>query len=279
MYRSRSIRPMSQPASTRGDTHPGWGWSIASATLVVGLAAFFFPLAPFWTLLWLAALSLVLGLTPLGAKWVITQQSALLADVTHPALTRHPRLVAATVFVLPTLLVPGVAWDLSDPGQRWNGGALWAIAVFGFLVRTVVEELRAAGHRSRWWKPWLLITIVAGVMVLAGVPARARWAHCAPLLQAAVEAAPSLDRVDVSSEGTDRWCWTNADVRVVDGELRLYTGVDDAADAPVNAGEGIVFSPDGAIETAGGVRVLVALGDGWYWFETGSPVRNFWFDG
>lgn len=274
---------MTQPApadtATRGDRHPGWGWSLASATLVVGLAAFFFPLAPFWTLLWLAALSLVFGLTPLGAKWVITQQSALLADVTHPALTRHPRLVAAVVFVLPTLLVPGVAWDLSDPGQRWNGGALWAIAVFGFLVRTVVEELRAAGHRARWWKPWLAITIVAGVLVLAGAPARARWSHCAPLLRAAIEAAPSPEMVDVSADSTDRWCWTDADVRVVDGEVRLYTDLDDAIDAPPNSGEGIVFSPDAAVESAGEVRVLVPLGDGWYWFETGSPVRDFWFDG
>jgi uncharacterized membrane protein HdeD (DUF308 family) len=271
--------PGSADTASRAETHPGWGWSIASATLVVGLAAFFFPLAPFWTLLWLAALSLVFGLTPLGAKWVITQRSALLADVTHPALTRHPRLVAVVVFVLPTLLVPGVAWDLSDPGQRWNGGALWAIAVFGFLVRTVVEELRAAGHRARWWKPWLLITIVAGMLVLVGAPARARWAHCEPLLRAAVDAAPSLEQVDVSTDATDRWCWTNADLRVVDGDLRLYTDIDDAADAPANAGEGIVFSPDRSVETAGGVRVLIGLGDGWYWFETGSPVRRFWFDG
>lgn len=263
----------------RDTSHPGWGWSIASAALVVGLVAFFFPLAPFWSLFWLAGLTLVFALTPLGAKWVITQQSALLAEVSHPVVTRHPRAVAVTVFVLPALLVPGVAWDLSDPGQLWNGGALWAIAVFGFLVRTVVEELRDSGHPARWWKPWLAVTIVAGTLALVGAPARLRWQHCAPLLRAAVDAAPSPDQVDVSAASTDRWCWTDADVRVVDDQVRLYTAFDDGADAPPDAGEGMVFSPDRAIESAGDVRVLVDLGDGWYWFETGSPLRDFWFDG
>jgi hypothetical protein len=256
-------------------SRPGWGWAIASAALIVGLAAFFFPLAPFWTLLWLVALALVLALTPLGNSWVITQQSALLSEVgSHPFITRHPRLVAAAVFVLPMALAPGIAWDLSDPGQRWNGGALWAVAVFGFLVRTVVEELRRAGRPARWWKPWLALTLVLGGFVLVGGPARLRWAEC----DAAMTAAASGDR-DFSAAATGRWCWDEAEVRDVDGTLRLYVGVDDSADAPPDAGTGLAYSPDGRIETAGGVRILIPLGDGWYWFETGSPVRRFWFDG
>lgn len=255
--------------------HPGWGWAIASAALIVGLVAFFFPLAPFWTLLWFTALVLLLGLTPLGERWVITQQSALLSEVgTHPFITRHPRLVAIGVFVLPALLSPGIAWDLSDAGQRWNGGALWAIAVFGFLVRTVVEELRRSGRPARWWTAWFAITLVLGGFMLVGGPARVRWSHCESVLTGAVTSTGGF-----STDQLDRWCWPDADTRMVDGQLRLYTDTDDSPDAPVDSGSGLVYSPDAAIEHAGDVRVLVPLGDDWYWFETGSPVRDFWFDG
>ncbi|MFM7253267.1 MAG: hypothetical protein ACKO27_09420 [Ilumatobacteraceae bacterium] len=257
------------------DSRPGWGWAIASAALIVGLAAFFFPLAPFWTLLWLVALAVVLQLTPLGTRWVVTQQSALLSEVgTHPLITRHPRLVASAVFVLPAVLAPGIAWDLSDPGQRWNGGALWAMAVFGFLVRTAVEELRRTGHPARWWSSWLALTLVIGGFVLVGGPARARWAHC----DAAMTAAARAD-LDFSADATGRWCWGDAVVRTVDGGLRLYVEVDDSPEAPADSGTGLAYSPDGTIETAAGIRALVPIGDGWYWFETGSPVRSFWFDG
>lgn len=256
---------------------PGWGWSLASATLVVGLVAFFFPLAPFWTLLWLVGLTALFALTPLGSRWVATQTAALLSDVAaHPVIGRHPRIVAVAVFVLPVVFTPGVAWDLSDPGQRWNGGALWAIAVLGVLVRSMVAELRSTGHRARWWQPWLVLTIVAGALMLVGLPARVRWAHCQPGLTAAVTGATTADEVDISD---DRWCWSDAEVRIVAGDVRLYTEVDTSPTASPDAGEGIAYSPGRAIETAGSVRVLVPLGDGWYWFETGSPVRDFWFDG
>lgn len=250
-------------SETTESHHPGWGWSIASASLVVGLVAFFFPLAPFWTLLWLAALTVLFGLTPLGERWVITQRSALLSDVVaHPSVSNHPRLVAAAVFIVPAVLVPGVAWDLSDPGQRWNGGALWGIAVFGFLVRSMVEELRSAGHRARWWFVWLALAIVLGGLMLVGAPGRIRWAYCESRM---------------NDGGT--LCWGDAARRVVGGDQRYYFDIDDSPGALPDAGEGLVYSPTRAIETAGVVRVLVPLGDGWYWFETGSPVRDFWFDG
>lgn len=256
-------------------SRPGWGWAIASAALIVGLAAYFFPLAPFWTLLWLVTLVLLLRLTPLGHRWVITQQSALLSEVgTHPLITRHPRLVAVAVFALPVVLAPGIAWDLSDPGQRWNGGALWAMAVFGFIVRTVVEELRRSGRPARWWKPWLALTLALGGLVLVGGPARIRWAEC----DGPMTVAATTD-LDFSREATGRWCWDGAEQRMVDGVLRLYVSTDDAPDAPPDSGEGLAFSPDGRITTSGGIRTLVPLGDGWYWFETGSPVHSFWFDG
>lgn len=253
---------------------PGWGWSIATATLVVGIVAFFFPLAPFWTLWWLLALVLVLRLSPIGARWIETQRTALLADlVTHSAVVRHPRLVAVAVFVLPTLLAPGVIWDLSDPVDRWNGGALWAMAVFGFLVRTLVEELRRAGHRARWWITWLAATIAIGTAVLWGLPAHVRWDYCRPLLTDAVNRA-----VGDIDDGV-RWCWDDAEVRVVDDEIRLYTDTIRDDGQPSDAGSGLVFSTDGSIVTAGGIRTLVDLGGGWYWFETGSPLRDYWFDG
>ena len=76
-----------------------------------------------------------------------------------------------------------------------------------------------------------------------------------------------------------RWCWPDADARTVDGDLRLYTDVDDSPDAPADSGSGLVYSPTAAVEQAGNIRVLVPLGSDWYWFETGSPVRDFWFDG
>lgn len=268
---------------------PGWGWAIGSATLVVGFVAFFFPVAPFWAIVWWSALTALLGHTALGHRWVITERSGLLSEMAaHPWIARHPRLVTGAMFAAPALLVPGIVWDLSDAGQRWNGGALWAVAVFGFLARTGVEALRAAGHRARWWPLWVVLAVTIGGFVVVGGPARVRWAGCESALTAAVR-TPARDDgdgvleandLDLSAGTTRAWCWRDARVRIVDGEVRLYTAVGQATRSGVDApGEGLAYSPSGNILAAGGISRLVPLGDDWYWFETGTPLRNFWFDG
>lgn len=251
---------------------PSWWVCIASAAPVVGIMATLFPIAPLWTVAWFLGITLVLKFSPLGPRWLRFERSALLSGlVAHPAVLRHPRLTAFVAFAIPALLVSAVLVELSGPAYLWNAGVLWVSSLFGYLVWTVVVELRAAGHRVRWWNLWLAMTIITTVFILVGGPARTRWAYCKDQLTDAVEQG-----VPVSDSDVGRVCWPDATERVVDGQTRLYTSFYDE-EGP-DAGEGLVYSPDGAIEMAGGLQLLIALPGGWYWFETGSPVHDFWLD-
>ena len=254
-----------------GARHPSWGVCIASAAPVVGLLSILFPLAPFWAIVWMLGIVLLLRFTPLGSRWLQTEKSALLSGfVAHPVILRHPRLTAVALFALPIVIVVAVMWQFSDPNYLWNGGVLWISSIFGYLAWTVAIELRAAGHQARWWNTWLTLMVLTTAFVVVGGPARARWAYCEDKLADAVTSGEQVTKAN-----TGRFCWWDAEQLVVDGQTRLYTDQDDQNAAE---GEGLVYSPDGAIEKAGGIEVLIDLGEGWYWFETGSPVRNFWFD-
>lgn len=250
---------------------PSWGLCIASAAPVVGLLSILFPLAPFWALMWMLVICLVLRFTPLGGRWLQTERLALVSGlVAHPAILRHPRLTGVALFAVPMVLVIAVVWQFSDPNYQWNGGVLWISSIFGYLAWTVAIELRAAGHQARWWRPWLTLMVITTVFVLVGGPARARWAYCDDKLSAAVQSGEQVTKAN-----TGRFCWWDADQQIVDGQVRLYTETDDEHPGE---GEGLAYSPDGAIEMSGGLDLLIKLGDGWYWFETGTPVRNFWFE-
>jgi len=251
---------------------PGWGWSLASASLAVGFVAIFFPVAPFWCLVWLAIIALVLRLTPVGSRLVQRERSALLSGLAaSPHVTERPRLVAVLAFLPVPIIAGSLAWDLSDPSDLWNGGILFVAAMFGFLVWTVVQELRGAGQPARWWAPWVVLTSLLGAFFLVGGPSRVRWAYCEDRLTRVVAAGG-----DVTEANTGSACWHDAVQREEDGQVRLYL---EMGEPDGSGGEGLVYSPDRSVEQAGGLRELIDLGGGWYWFETGSPVRSFWFDG
>jgi len=263
--------PTLASARLAGRDRPGWGWSITSAAFIVGFAAIFFRVPPFWYLLWLGVLIVVIRLTPLGERTVQREQSALLAGlVPSQRITSRPLLTAVAAFLPLLVILPAFSWDLSDPADLWNGGILCPIAVFGLLTWTVVQELRATGHRARWWTAWVVLAVLVAGFFLVGGPARLRWNYCKDRLTTVVAAGG-----EVTSDNTGALCWHDAEQRVVDGDIRLYT---DAGDTDGNDAAGLVYSPDGAVERSGDIRSLIDLGGGWYWFETGSLVRDFWFD-
>ena len=258
--------------TTSTAARPSWNWVIGSSALAVGLIAFFFPVAPLWTIIGLVIVALILRFTRVGARWVQDERSAMFTGlVNHPAMLRHHNLVAATLFILPLLVLPGVAWALSGPSVQWNGGAMWIVALFGFVVFAIAQEQRAAGMKARWWQAWVVFASVMAVFLVVGGPARLRWAYCESRLTRVVSRGD-----EVTEENTGRFCWHDVPQKVVDGQTRLYTedGEGDSLD-----GKGLVYSPDRAIELTGGIRLLIDLGDGWYWFETGTTVRSFWLDG
>jgi len=258
-------------ASASDGGRPGVGWSLASAALVVGSGSLLFSIAPFWCLFWLVAITAGLRYTPIGAKVARREREALLGGLSRNGLvTRWPLATAAVAFLLPIAMLVGLSPDLSDPSDQWNGGILFVVAVIGFLTWLVVLELRVAGRRARWWGAWVTLACVVAGFMLVGGPARVRWAHCVDRLTTVVEAGN-----DVTESNTGRFCWHDADQRTVDGQVRLYL---DRGDGSGEGASGLVYSPDGAVESAGDVRSLIDLGDGWFWFETGSLVRNFWFD-
>jgi hypothetical protein len=142
-------------------------------------------------------------------------------------------------------------------GGCWVG---WSFAQHG----------RAIGRPIRWFRAWLVVCLAVGLFHTFGGPFHARWAYCESRLTDAVTTHSPID-----SDSVGWLCWPDTNERVVDDETRLYF------DGGVNStsGSGLVYSPDGTIEHAGGLKALRDLGDGWYWFETGSVLRNIWIDG
>lgn len=259
------------PGTLHDSGQPGFGWSLASASLVVGSCSLLFSIAPFWCLFWLAAITAGLRYTPIGTKVAHRERDALLGGLSRQGvITRWPLATVIVAFLLPIALLAGLSWDISDPSDQWNGGILLVVAVIGFLTWLVVLELRASGHRARWWGAWLVLTCAVGGFMLVGGPARVRWAHCVDRLTTVAAAGN-----EVTTSNTGSYCWHDADQVVVDGQVRLYI---DLGDGSGEGAGGLVYSPDNAVESAGDIRSLIDLGDGWFWFETGSLVRDFWFD-
>ena len=257
-----SLTPNVSPDAQRTVTHFSWGAALAIGVFVVGVIGAL-QIAPFWSLCWGVGAAIT-------ARFGLPDRSARLLALTaaeEPRSPTHRRPLVALIFLAPFIAVVGV-WDAATPAQLWYPWALvWGVG-FGFLVYAFAVRRGGGTHPQRWWWAWLPIAAVVVVFFAAGGPFRVRWAHCEPRLTAAIERGDPIER-----SNTGRFCWHDAVEKTVDGQRRLYL-----EDAGEGRGAGFVYSPDGAVETAPGLQLLRKLGDGWYYFEEGSALRDFWFD-
>jgi len=192
-------------------------------------------------------------------------------DVTEDSdrLERRPRALIGLFVLFPVALAIN-AWESAGPDDQWNTLAAAITAAGCWVGWSFAEHGRAIGRPIRWFPYWLAISLAIGLFHTVGGPFHVRWSVCESRLTDAVQHGDPL------STSTTGWmCWPDAYEREVDGEQRLYF---DGGVANDN-GEGLVYSPDGSIEHAGRIRALRDLGNGWYWFETGSTERSIWFDG
>lgn len=255
--------PQQPSLPTTPDRPCSWPAALAIGTFTVGVVGVL-RFSPFW--------ALVSGLASVFAvRSGLPDPMPRLLAWTHtdtPRWTKHPRVAVAAFFIMPPLALTA-AWAAAQPTTLWSPWALiYGVAVglhvYGYALH------RGGGTRPRrWWWVWLSMASLVILFFAGGGPFRARWAYCESRLTAAVTAD---EPVDIPTTG--RFCWHDAVERTVDGERRLYiSGADDGD------GTGLVYSPAGEIEHSPGLELVRSLGGGWYYFEEGSAVKGFWFDG
>jgi hypothetical protein len=257
-----SNRAPLMPGAEPPSTHFSWGASLAIGVFVVGVIGAL-QIAPFWSLCWGAGAAL-------AARFGLPDRSARLLALTvaeEPRPAKHQRLAVAGLFLAPLIALAGV-WDAATPAQLWYPWALvWGVG-FGFLVYAFAVRRGGGTRPQRWWWAWLPIAGIVVVFFAAGGPFRARWSYCESRLSAAVARDEPIER-----SNTGRFCWHDATDKTVDGQRRLYL-----EDGTAGSGTGFAYSPDRAIEQTPGLQLLRNLGNGWYYFEEGSALRDFWFD-
>ena len=253
------------------DERASWWFSLALGATVAAIAAFLLQLAVVPTALVLVATVLLVRLDAptgrLARRLIITFET----DVTEDSdrLERRPRALLGLFALFPIALAIN-AWESAGPDDQWNTLAAAITAAGCWVGWSFAEHWRSSGKPIRWFPYWLAISLAIGVFHTVGGPFHVRWAMCESRLTDAANANATL-----STSSTGWMCWPDAHERIVDGEQRYYF---DGGVANDN-GEGLVYSPDHSIEQASRIRALRDLGDGWYWFETGSSERSIWFDG
>lgn len=248
-----------------------WAFSLAMGATTAAIAAFILQLAVVPTALVLVGVGLLVRLdAPTGrlARRLIIRFET---DVTEDSeqLERRPRAMLALYALFPLALAIN-AWESAGPDDQWNTLAAAITALGCWVGWSFAEHGRQIGRPLRWFPYWLALSLAIGGFHTVGGPFHVRWASCESKLTDAVQAGEPI-----TSHTTGWMCWPDAHVREVNGETRLYL---DGGIANDN-GEGLAYSPDGAIEAAPHIKALRDLGDGWYWFETGSALRFVWFDG
>ena len=238
---------------------------------VAAIAAFVLQLAVVPTVMVLTAIGLLVRLdTPTGglARRLIIRFETDVTEDSEP-LDRRPRALLGLFALFPLVLAIN-AWESAGPNDQWNTLAAAITAVGCWVGWSFAEHSRSKGRPVRWFPYWLALSLAIGVFHTVGGPFAVRWATCSSRLTDAVQHG------DPIGTHTTGWaCWPNAHVRVVAGQTRLYLDGGIVNDS----GEGLAYSPGGAIVSAPRMKNLRDLGDGWYWFETGSVVRSIWFDG
>ena len=252
-------------------TRASWWFSLAIGATTAAVAAFLLQLAVVPTLLVLAAVALLVRLdAPTGtlARRLIIRFET---DVTEDSdqLNRRPRVLIALFALFPLALAIN-AWQSAGPDDQWNTFAAAITAAGCWVGWSFAEHGRSIGRPIRWFPYWLAVCLALGIFHTVGGPFQVRWAACHSKLTAAVEQG-----TPIGSRATGWMCWPEAHVREVNGQTRLYLDGGISSET----GQGLVYSPDGAIEQTPRLQTLRDLGSGWYWFETGSVVRSIWFDG
>jgi len=252
-------------------TRASWWFSLAMGATTAAIAAFLLQLALVPTVLVLAAVALLVRLdAPTGtlARRLIIRFET---DVTEDSdrIERRPRVLLALFAVFPLALAIN-ACQSAGPDDQWNTLAAAITAAGCWVGWSFAEHGRSIGRPIRWFPFWLTVCLAIGIFHTVGGPFHVRWAYCQSRLTAAV-----TQGTPIGAHATGWMCWPDAHVRVVNDQTRLYL------DGGINSetGQGLVYSPDGAIEQTSRLQALRDLGDGWYWFETGSVVRSIWFDG
>ena len=260
------------PDPALADLQPGrWTFAIAMGATAAALIAFALQLAlvPAAIVL-VAATALVRFDAPTGrlARRLIIRFETNVTDDAD-TIERRPRVLMALFAIFPLILAIN-AWETAGPDDQWNTLASAITAGGCWVGWSFAQHGRAIGRPIRWFPAWLVLCLAIGLFHTFGGPFHARWASCESRLTAAVTAGEPVDDRSVG------WmCWPDTTQKTVEGQTRLY--FDGGVNS--NSGSGLVYSPDGAIEHAGGLKALRDLGDGWYWFETGSVLRNIWIDG
>jgi hypothetical protein len=260
------------PAPQPDIIQPGrWTFAIAMGATAASLIAFVLQLAAVPTaIVFVAATALIRLDAPtekLARRLIIRFETNVTDDA--DTIERRPRVMLALFALFPIALAIN-AWETAGPDDQWNTLAAAITAGGCWVGWSFAQHGRAIGRPIRWFPAWLVLCLAIGGFHTIGGPFHARWAVCESRLTDAVTAGRPIDKDSVG------WlCWPDTHERVVDGQTRLYF------DGGLNSdtGAGLVYSPDAAIEREGGIRSLRDLGDGWYWFETGSVLRGIWFDG
>lgn len=250
------------PASPAPDDDRHYTWP---ASLTIGVAAVgilgVLGTAPFWALCGGVAAAA-------SAHYSLPDQSVRLLQLAGraPGSLNVERAIIVLLFLAP-LIALSTAWGAATPRLLWSPWWLVYGVGFGFFAYAFALR-RGGGERpQRWWWAWLPLAILVVGFFAVGGPFRVRWAYCEARLTDAVVAGEVIEIAN-----TGRFCWHDTEQLTVDGERRLYFG-------SVNDANGLVYSPAGAIEESDGIRLLRELGGGWYYFEEGSAVHDFWFDG
>ncbi|MDO8403157.1 MAG: hypothetical protein Q7T27_06640 [Pseudomonas sp.] len=253
------------------DERASWWFALAMGATVAAITAFLLQLAVVPTVLVLVATGLLVRLDAptgrLARRLIIRFETDVTEDTDR--LERRPRALVGLFALFPIALAIN-AWQAAGPDDQWNTLSAAITAGGCWVGWSFAEHGRATGRPIRWFPYWLAISMAVGVFHTVGGPFHVRWAVCESRLTEAVQQGKPL------STSTTGWmCWPDSHPREVDGQQRLYL---DGGIVNDN-GEGLVYSPDGAIERAGRIKALRDLGGGWYWFETGSTERSIWFDG
>lgn len=269
-------RPVTTDDSPAPNAHPHttrdrWLLAVALGATASSLIAFALQLALIPAVLVMVAATMLVGLDEPTARLARRLMIRFETDVTDDSepIDRRPRLLMVLFAVFPLALAIN-AWETAGPDDQWNTLAAAITAAGCWVGWSFSVHGKAIGRPLRWFPAWLALCVAIGVFHTVGGPFHVRWAYCQSRLTDAVTSGATVNKSSVG------WmCWPDSTQREVDGQTRLYL------DGGVTSlsGEGLVYSPDGAITRSPGIRALRDLGSGWYWFETGSVERSIWFDG
>ena len=264
--------PASEHPNVATGHEPGrWTIAVAVGATATAVAAFALQLAVVPTAILLVALTALVRLdaptSRLAQRLIIRFESDVTDDAEH--IERRPRLLMAMFALFPLALAINAS-QTAGPNDQWNTlpGAITAAGCW--VGWSFAQHGKQIGRPIRWFPLWLLVCLAIGVFHMFGGPFRVRWEYCEARLTDTITSG-----IDISESSVGWVCWPEAHEREVDGTVRLYLDGGITSDS----GEGLAYSPDGAIIQAPGMRALRDLGSGWYWFETGSVERSIWFDG